>query len=249
MNSTDTMKRIFILSLFVLSSIVVTGQTKIQVNSIRDTVRSITHTDTLKTFLLKKDVPYLFNANLNHKEKSLFNKVIRGSFYDMGYNTVILSGLIFAPESFSKWENKKEKFKFSSIMNQYKSAYTNPPVIDSDLWMTNYLGHPYQGSYYYNSIRCQGGSVLQSSLFSLGQAVLWEYVWEAGVEQPSVQDLITTPLGGILLGEASHFATIAMSKHGFTWYEIAIVCAINPAYAINNGFRFNRPLVGDDRNR
>jgi hypothetical protein len=79
-------------------------------------------------------------------------------------------------------------------------------------------------------------------LFGLSQALLWEYGWEAGVEQPSIQDLITTPIGGAIIGEVMHVATLAMGKHGFTWYEIITVCALNPAYALNNGFRFNKPL-------
>ena len=198
--------------------------------------------DTLKSFLIKKEPPFLFNANLNYQGKAIGNKILRGCLYSSGYDIVILSALVFAPESISKWENRKEKFKFSSIMNQYKDAYTKPPVIDKDLFITNYAGHPYQGAFYYNTMRSQGSSILQSSLFCLGQAVLWEYGWEACVEQPSIQDLITTPLAGILVGELSHVATIAMSKNGFRWYEIIAVCIINPAYAINNHFKFNKRI-------
>ena len=209
-------------------------------NSLPDSsVNTVFYQDTLKSFLIKKDRPYLFNSEMNYRDKSLGNKIIRASLYSITYNTVILSGLVFAPESFSKWENKEEKFKFSSIMNQYKQAFTTPPVVDHDLWMTNYIGHPYQGGFYYNTIRCQGATVLQSSLFSLGRSLLWEYGWEASVEQPSVQDLIVTPIGGILLGEASHLATIEMSKNGFRWYEIVATCILNPSYVVNNKFKFN----------
>jgi len=203
---------------------------------------SVFITDTLKSFYIKKDQPFVFNANMNHREKGFGSKIGWGTLYASGYNTIILSGLVFAPESFSKWENKEEKFKFSSIMSQYKSAFTKPPVIDHDLWMTNYLGHPYQGAFYYNTVRCQGASVLQSSLFCIGHSLFWEYGWEAGIEQPSIQDMITTPLGGIIVGELAHVATISMSRNGFKWYEIVAVCAINPSYALNNGFRFNKPL-------
>ena len=69
------------------------------------------------------------------------------------------------------------------------------------------------------------------------QSVVWEYVWEGGLEQPSIQDLIVTPLGGIILGELSHRATLAMRNKGFQWYEIILTCIINPAYALNNGFK------------
>ena len=54
------------------------------------------------------------------------------------------------------------------------------------------------------------------------------------------QNLITTPFGGILVGELSHVATIKMSKNGFYWYEVALVCLINPTYALNSKFKFKR---------
>ncbi len=73
--------------------------------------------------------------------------------------------------------------------------------------------------------------------FFLTQSLLWEYVWEGGLEQPSVQDLIITPLGGIILGELTHRAALAMGKDGFNWYKIILTCILNPAFAINNGFR------------
>jgi hypothetical protein len=47
-----------------------------------------------------------------------------------------------ASESFSKWENKEESYKFSSIMNQYENSFTKPPVRDKDLFLPNYIGHP-----------------------------------------------------------------------------------------------------------
>jgi len=158
----------------------------------------------------------------------------------MGYNITIGAFLAIAPESLSKW-SKKEKFQISSILHQYHESFTKPPVIDKDLLIVNYAGHPYQGGFYYNTVRSQGASVWQSSLFCLGQSFLWEYGWEAGLEQPSIQDLITSPLAGIIVGELSHVATIKMSKNGFRWYEVVLVCIINPAYAINNKFKFERP--------
>lgn len=193
--------------------------------------------DTLKSFLLKKDPPFLFDADLNHQEKTFCNKMIRGNNYCSVYNITMGVWLLIVPEYISKW-NKEEKLKIPSILNQYHESFTKPPVTDQDLFIVNYFGHPYQGGFYYNSVRSQGATVWQSSLYCLGQSLLWEYVWEAGMEQPSIQDLISTPLTGILVGELSHIATIRMSKNGFRWYEVALVCIINPSYAINNKFKF-----------
>jgi hypothetical protein len=195
------------------------------------------HLDTLNSFFVKKHPPYLFTSNLHHKESTLCNKLIRANFYVMGYNIAMGAYLAVCPEYISKW-NKKEKFQMTAIIHQYHESFTKPPVFDKDLFIVNYLGHPYQGGYYYNALRSQGADVWQSSLFCLGQSFLWEYGWEAGMEQPSIQDLFTTPLLGILAGELSHVATIKMSRNGFRWYEIGLVCLINPVYAINNGFKF-----------
>ena len=156
----------------------------------------------------------------------------------IGYNITMGTILFLAPESFTNW-GKDDKLRIESILSQFGESYSNLPVIDDDDWPVNYIGHPYQGSFYYNSLRSQDVGFWYSSLFCLGNTLLWEYVWEAGFEQPSMQDLIVTPLAGVLLGEAIHIATKTMSKNGFRWYEIVLVTGLNPAYAINNKFVFN----------
>ena len=148
-----------------------------------------------------------------------------------------MTGLVLSPTWLNQWDNLSTKLRVKSMKDQYKNSYTKPPVIDHDMLITNYLGHPYQGGFYYNSIRSQGATVLQSSLFCWAHTLLWEYGWEAGIEQPSIQDLIVTPLAGILVGELSHVATIKMSRNGFTKWEKVAVCIINPSYVINNKFR------------
>jgi hypothetical protein len=203
---------------------------------IRNADFPIDSSDTLKSFFVRKNPPILYSAQINHQKASLCNKMWRGSLYIAGYNITMGTYLIIAPEYVSKW-NKKEKLKFTSIKNQYRKSFTEAPVIDYDLWFINYIGHPYQGGFYYNTVRAQNASIWQSSLFCIGQSLIWEYGWEAGMEQPSVQDLITTPFLGIMVGELSHVATVKMSRNGFRWYEAAAVCLINPSYALNNGFK------------
>ncbi|MBN1924707.1 MAG: DUF3943 domain-containing protein [Prolixibacteraceae bacterium] len=195
--------------------------------------------DTLKSFWIPQKQPFLYNANMLHKEKTLFNKIVRANNCVIGYNLTMGLSLLIIPESISKW-NVQEEFQLPKIRKQYINTYTSPPVFDHDMFIINYVGHPYQGSYYYNSMRSQNATILQSSLFCIAQSFLWEYVWEGGMEQPSIQDLITTPVGGILLGELVHVATMKMSRNGFEWYEIAITCIINPSYAFNNRFQFNK---------
>ncbi len=184
---------------------------------------------------------YTDQPQLNHYDASLGNKILRGLGYSLGYNLTMGAFLLIAPDNITMWR-RDDKFKMPVILSQYQSSFTKPPVWDKDHWYINYIGHPYQGAYYYNNMRSQGATVLESALFCLGQSFLWEYVWEGGMEQPSIQDLIVTPVFGSLLGELSHRAALRMGKNGYRWYEKVIICVINPTYAINNGFkRKHRP--------
>jgi len=232
------MQRIFIvlfLSFFMpfmasaqTQSPVLVGGSEISLSSVKP--------DTLRSFLVKKNPPYLYDFKLKQKDSSFGNKFLRGAAFCAAYDLGIGVYLAYAPKDISKWD------KFQMTTENFINAYTKPPVWDHDLWVTNYLGHPYQGGYYYNSIRSQGATIAQSALFSLGQSLIWEYALESWMEQPSIQDLVVTPVLGSLFGEITHVATIKMGKNGFKWYEIAFVCALNPSYAINNGFRTKRKL-------
>lgn len=169
---------------------------------------------------------------LRNESANFGRKLMRSSLLVLGFNSGITSLLMVMPEDISKWNKKNYK-------NQFKKSYTSPPVFDKDKWYINYVGHPYQGTIYYNSLRSQGAKAWQAALFGLGSIALWEYTIEAGFEQPSIQDLIVTPVAGALLGELFHFSTIKMSKNGYKWYEKAFVSFFNPAFAINNGFKWS----------
>lgn len=166
-------------------------------------------------------------------DASTGKKLWRANCWAVGYNLLAASLLVTMPENASKW-NKQD---VRAVLPQYKKTFTGLPTIDKDIWYINYVGHPYQGSCYYNALRSQGATWWQSGLFSLGHSLLWEYVVEGGMEQPSVQDIIVTPVGGSLLGELFHFSTIRMSRNGFKWYEKVFVCVFNPMFALNNGFK------------
>lgn len=215
------MKYIFILLLIVFV-IAHTGAQE-PIGSLDSTQKS-THTSSLR---------------FNHQEDSFGRKALRANRYCVGFNLFMGAYLVAAPEHISKW-NKKEKLNLKHIIHQYGESYSKPPVMDEDMWGINYIGHPYQGGVYFNLIRSQGANFWQSSLFCIGQSLLWEYGWEAGMEQPSIQDLITTPFVGIAVGELSHKATIALSKNGFRWYEAGLVCLLNPSYVINNKIKITR---------
>lgn len=108
-------------------------------------------------------------------------------------------GLIAAlPPEISNWGEGT----FDDPLAKWKSNVSNPPVIDQDDWMINYLGHPYSGAAYYVVARQTGfGQMASFGFAAMMSTFYWEYGFEAFAEKPSIQDLILTPTIGSLLGE------------------------------------------------
>lgn len=73
-------------------------------------------------------------------------------------------------------------------------------VIDNDQFKVNQFLHPYGGSVYYGLARSSGLSFWESFLYSTAGS----FAWEIGGERtnPSINDMIATPIGGSFLGEA-----------------------------------------------
>ena len=127
--------------------------------------------------------------------------------------------------------------QYEKAWNNFKEAWTKPPVFDTDRWTVNYLGHPYFGAQFYLSQRNYGESPLYSFLFSTFMSTAFEYFIESWSEQPSINDLIITPVVGSILGEVIFLATQEMRKDGFTTAEKIVVTAINPMFVFQNGYR------------
>jgi hypothetical protein len=140
-----------------------------------------------------------------------------------------------APSSFTG--ATKDGHQYEESWNSFKDAWTKPPVFDSDNPAVNYLGHPYFGSLFYLSQRNYGESPLYSFLFSTFMSTAFEYFIESWDEQPSINDLIITPVVGSILGEGIFLATQEMRKDGFTTAEKILVTVINPMYVFQNGYR------------
>ncbi len=117
-----------------------------------------------------------------------------------------------------------------------ENAWTGPPTWDTDWWFHNYVGHPYGGSVYYNMVRSQGASKTESFLFVALMSTQWEYLFEAVAEQPSIQDLVITPVCGWLLGEVIHKMTLSALQNGAGLLETVVLFVLNPMHAIYVGF-------------
>lgn len=161
-------------------------------------------------------------------------KFWRGTLIITG--TEIASGFVLAllPKENTKWDSET----LGRAGSNFVRAWTELPTWDGDIPFHNWIGHPYAGAFYYNMIRSQGGTVLQSFGFAAFQTVMWEYVLESWAEQPSIQDLITTSIMGSALGELFHRWSVAILRKGrLNFGQKALVFFLNPSYVINNGYR------------
>ena len=74
---------------------------------------------------------------------------------------------------------------------------------DADRFDTNANSHPRAGLYYFQAARGNGLSFAESYLWVFTTSVIWEYVVEFN-EFPSINDMILTPQGGAVVGEATY---------------------------------------------
>ena len=112
-------------------------------------------------------------------------------------------------------------------------------VWDLDDFVVNQIGHPYQGSNYYNAGRANGLSFYESAAMAAFGSATWEFYGETN--KPSLNDFINTTLGGIAIGEVLHRVSWLMrdptkSGSGRLWSEIGAT-VLDPVTGYN---RFRR---------
>ena len=123
--------------------------------------------------------------------------VAREAGYFLGYQVLVVGVLYVSPESVSGWsEQSKNEFSFGV----WRDNVSNPHR-DSDDHFINYVLHPYWGATYYIRGVERGLDGAASFAFSAFLSALFEFGLEALFEQPSYQDLWTTPMLGTLIGE------------------------------------------------
>jgi hypothetical protein len=70
---------------------------------------------------------------------------------------------------------------------------------DDNFFSTNQFAHPYQGSLYFNAARSNGFNFWEAAPFAFAGSLMWECCGETHLM--SVNDFVTTGMGGIALGE------------------------------------------------
>jgi hypothetical protein len=143
---------------------------------------------------------------------------------------VVIGALLLLPESVSQW----------TTAQKHPSAHTwwanvQQPVWDQDTWAVNYLGHPYFGALYYLRARDRGLGVFEAFWYTAVLSTLYEFGAEAFFERPSYQDLLVTPVGGVLLG-AVLFEPLRARIQGkpvLRWYDQLALTLTDPLGAAN----------------
>ena len=91
-------------------------------------------------------------------------------------------------------------YEFSRVgFNSWKHSIQTGWEWDIDRFGMNYFFHPYSGSMYFNGARANGYNFFESIPFAFLGSLEWEYFGENTL--PSYNDIINTPVHGILLGE------------------------------------------------
>lgn len=118
--------------------------------------------------------------------------------------TIAVMGVLWvSPESVSNWSDDDKATSFNGLLEKWKdNVIREGPRMDPDDILINVVGHPYFGSAYYIHARHYGYSRVESLVYSFCVSTfVYEYGIEGFAENPSIQDIFITPLGGYILGE------------------------------------------------
>lgn len=144
-------------------------------------------------------------------------------WHRMWINTAVLSSAFVAtlfvleclPEDATAW-NRAAIQKTPMFERWYRNIFVHNPEWDHDLFIFNYVLHPYAGAAYFMSARSCGFSFWGSMLYSAAISTIgWEFGIEAFMERPSYQDLFITPVVGSLVGELFYRGKRAIVERGY----------------------------------
>lgn len=120
---------------------------------------------------------------------------------------------------------------WSSIKNNFKTGF----LWDNDKFNTNLFFHPYQGGLYFNCARSNGLNFWQSAPYALFGSSIWELFLE--LQPPSTNDIISTTLGGMALGEVSYrLSSLVLNGQARGWNRFAheaVGLILNPVRGVN----------------
>lgn len=145
---------------------------------------------------------------------------------------VCLVNMIFNSCARIVLEEEYSQTTLSTMKENLKSRW----VWDKDGYFMNQFGHPYQGSLYYGAGRSNGLDFWQSFFIAAGGSFLWEELGETTT--PSVNDIITTPICGAIVGETLHRLYLDANE-----LIPALAWLLSPADGLNSAIKNKRTYV------
>jgi hypothetical protein len=120
-----------------------------------------------------------------------------------------------------------------------------PWEFDVDYFVINQFGHPYQGALSFTAARSSGLSFWWAAIYPVLSSLTWEMFFE--IDAPSYNDQITTPVGGIFLGEVLHRSALLLLNEsgGPKWLRAIGAFLIEPMGQINRSL-LNESLDAHD---
>lgn len=168
----------------------------------------------------------------------------RDTLYIIGLHWVVIGILYVSPQEVSRWS---EDDKDSDYLAKWQTK-VQEIVWDDDDFYVNYILHPYWGATYYTRGRERGLSEWGAFWFSTLQSVLYEFGTEAFFENPSIQDLIVTPVFGSLLGIYFEQVRdrIKLRKGSLNWSDKTLLVVTDPlggfSYLLDRLFRIDSSI-------
>lgn len=220
-----------------------TAATATYINVVADSIeeRKTATVDTLKKTKHKVniyDLPYSTKTSCPDWGRMWLHT---GVLYAAGIAT--LGVLELLPDNATAWN--KERVRSIPFWKRWSYHVSRGPVWDGDNFIFNYILHPYAGAVYYMGARSIGFNKLGSFLYCTAISTLfWEYGIEAFMEKPSIQDLILTPLSGLLIGECFYKLKRKIVSDGYrlwgsrTWGNI-VAFLIDPVNEVIGLFAGN----------
>jgi hypothetical protein len=149
-----------------------------------------------------------------------------------------IAGFIFGLNQFNR--HFLDSDEYDTDGGTFRKNLKTKPDFDTDPFDINQLGHPYQGGMYYGFARSTGLSYWEALPYTIAGSVVWESYGET--TRPSINDHVSTAVGGSFVGEALfRMASLLLEgggeKPGF-WRELG-AAAISPPTGLN------RLLFGD----
>lgn len=107
-----------------------------------------------------------------------------------------------------------------------------PWEADVDQFVINQVGHPVQGALSFTAARSSGINFWVSTIYPFMSSLTWELFFE--IDAPSWNDQVTTPIGGIFLGEVMHRTSLlVLHSDAPEWLRVLGAFLLNPMGQLN----------------